>query len=262
MRIVNSMNHRIIIPMKIKYFGYTRYGKQLKSLKNMYQDQKCFFIGNGPSLKKEDLDLLYKNNIPTFAFNRIYNIFDETEWRPTFYISQDERILKNCLDLVDEIEIPYKFIPINFKWFSGITINNAYYFYTNMKQIDKINIFDFSDDISKKIEFANTGMYTAAQIAAYLGFKEIYLIGVDHQFNKVIGNDGIIVENKEIKNYFSDNYTRDNEKLNIPNIEKSTIAYQCMKKRCNDKGIKVFNATRGGKLEVFPRVAFDKLFEE
>jgi len=33
-----------------------------------------------------------------------------------------------------------------------------------------------------------------------------------------------------------------------------------MKRHCDSRGIQVYNATRGGKLEVFPRVDFDTLF--
>ena len=58
----------------------------------------------------------------------------------------------------------------------------------------------------------------------------------------------------------SDNYNKDKDKLYIPNTERSTLTYVAMQKHCDARGIKVYNATRGGKLEVFPRVDFDTLF--
>ena len=36
--------------------------------------------------------------------------------------------------------------------------------------------------------------------------------------------------------------------------------YICAKRFCDEHGIKIYNATRGGKLEVFPRVDFDEVF--
>ena len=88
-----SFEARVIQPTMQNNFENTSYGKTLSSYKNKYSGKRCFLIGNGPSLKAEDLTKLYKNGDITFAFNRVYNIFDDTEWRPKFYISQDEKIV-------------------------------------------------------------------------------------------------------------------------------------------------------------------------
>ena len=103
-------------------------------------------------------------------------------------------------------------------------------------------------------------MYTAAQIAAYMGIKEIFLIGVDHHFHISQNNAGQIVVDNSVKDYFTDKYNEDKDQLYIPNTEKSTLTYVAMKEQCEKRGIKVINATRGGKLEVFSRVDFDSLF--
>ena len=94
-----------------------------------------------------------------------------------------------------------------------------------------------------------------------MGFKEIYFIGVDHHFQISQNNKGEIVVDTTAKDYFTDKYNEDKDKLYIPNTEKSTLTYIAMKHHCDQRGIKVYNATRGGKLEVFPRVEFDSLFE-
>jgi hypothetical protein len=104
-------------------------------------------------------------------------------------------------------------------------------------------------------------MYTAAQFAAYMGFKEIYLIGVDHHFHISKNSRGEIVVDNSVKDYFTDKYNEDKDKLYIPNTEKSTLTYVAMKEQCEKREIRVYNATRGGKLEVFERVDFDLLFE-
>ena len=71
------------------WIAETKYRKcsdsaKMKELKDTKIGKRCFIIGNGPSLKAEDLSKLYKNNEITFAFNRIYHIFDQTKWRPTY----------------------------------------------------------------------------------------------------------------------------------------------------------------------------------
>ena len=255
-----SLNARVIQPNMQKNFEKTAYGKQLASFKYKYKGKRCFLVGNGPSLKADDLTKIQENGDITFAFNRVYNIFDDTPWRPTFYISQDEKMLGGCQDVVNTLELSYKFIPIQLNWYHNINIDNALYFNMNWQQVENPIDFGFSDDISHEIFCASTGMYTAAQLAAYMGFNEIYFIGVDHHFQTSINNKGEIVVDNTVKDYFSDKYNADKENLYIPNTEKSTLTYVAMKKHCDKRNIKVFNATRGGKLEVFPRVNFDSLF--
>ena len=261
-RLYASFQARIIRPWIEKNFAKTKHGKKIKKYKNAYNGQKCFFVGNGPSLRVADLDVLHKQDVPTFAFNRIYNIFDETEWRPTFYISQDEKMLQGCVDVVDKLDLAEKFIPIQLHWYHGIDIHDATYFNMKWQQVENPMEFLFSDDGAQELDCASTGMYTAAQLAAYMGFDEIYFIGVDHHFQVSQNNKGEIVVDNTVKDYFSDKYNEDKENLYIPNTEKSTLTYIAMKEQCDKRGVKVFNATRGGKLEVFPRVDFDKLLEE
>lgn len=260
-RVIASFQSRVIYPYMQKNFSKTRYGKQILQYKDRYKNQRCFFIGNGPSLQASDLDVLQKQREITFAFNRVYNIFDQTSWHPTFYISQDEKMLSGCKDTVDHLDLPAKFIPIQLKWYYGILIHDAIYF--NMKiQPKEAPITDllWSDDAASYIYCASTCMYTAAQLATYMGINEIYLIGVDHHFHISQNNKGEVIIDNKVKDYFSENYNIDREKLYIPNTEKSTYTYMAMKEYCNLRNIKIYNATRGGKLEVFKRVDFDSLF--
>lgn len=251
---------RIIQPGMQKKFEKTKYGKIISQFKNSYVGKRCFLIGNGPSLKEEDLNVLYSNREVSFAFNRIYNIFDKTLWRPAFYISQDEKMLKGCENIVDQLDLPIKFIPIQLSWYHNINIHDAIYFNMNWKQRENPYDFLFSDDVAHEIASADTCMYTAAQIATYMGFKEIFLIGVDHHFHISQNNKGEIIIDNTVKDYFTDKYNMDKDNLYIPNTEKSTLTYIAMKEQCEKRGVQIYNATRGGNLEVFPRVDFEKLF--
>ena len=60
----------------------------LKKYKNIHKGQRCFIIGTGPSLSVEDLEKL-KGEI-TFGSNRIFEIYSQTDWRPTYYMNQDK----------------------------------------------------------------------------------------------------------------------------------------------------------------------------
>ena len=260
-RLCASFQARFIRPWMLQNFEKTKHGATLSTYKNKYAGRRCFLIGNGPSLRAEDLTRLYDTGEITFAFNRVYNIFDQTPWRPTFYISQDEKMLGGCVDTVNSLELPVKFIPIQLDWWHNIHIERAQCFNIINQSVDDPLEVHFSDDIAHGIYNSSTGMYTAAQIAVYMGFSEIYFIGVDHHFRVSQNNKGELVVDNTVKDYFSDKYNEDSAQLFIPNTERSTLTYVAMKLHCEKRGILVFNATRGGKLEVFPRVDFDSLFE-
>lgn len=261
-RVQASLQARILQPWTQKHYHLTKVGRKIAAYKGKYVGKRCFLIGNGPSLRSEDLTRLHENGEITFAFNRVYNIFEDTPWRPSFYISQDEKMISGCADVVDKLPLRVKLIPIQLKWYHGIDIHDALWFNMNWQQTDDPLAFRFSDDAAKRLDCASTGMYTAAQLAAYMGFKEIYLIGVDHQFQISQNNRGEIIVDNTVKDYFTDRYNEDKANLYIPNTEKSTLTYIAMKRHCDDRGIQVFNATRGGKLEVFQRVDFEEVLRK
>lgn len=257
-RIFSSINSRMIRPWQTKHFEQTKAGKNLKQYKDIHKGQFCFLIGNGPSLRAEDLTMIHDAGIPSFGFNRIFYIFNQTQWRPTYYISQDEKMLAGCAEQVNQLVLPHKFIPVNLRWYYNIHIRDAQEFLLGGT---KDNEFWFADDIAHSVCWASTVMYTAAQFAAYMGFRKIYLLGADHHFHISRDRNGKIIIDESVKDYFSEQYNHDRDNLVIPSTDISTDTYYAMKKHCDERRIEVYNATRGGKLEVFPRVDFDSVMQ-
>jgi hypothetical protein len=94
------------------------------------------------------------------------------------------------------------------------------------------------------------------QMAVYMGFKEIYLLGVDCNYASIIDENGKIQTNNLIKDHFFD----DNKETEIfANVNNQVLSYKAAEKYCRENGIKIYNATRGGKLEVFERIDFNKI---
>lgn len=244
----------------INNFKKTKYSKKLKQLKDTHSGERCFIVANGPSLTSDDLYSLQKNKEYTFGMNRIFKFFNETEWRPDCYVCEDINIFNDCIEEINKIESDIKFIPINHHFYEGINISNAYYFKANYyREKDYPN--SFSTDISIQMDSVGTVTFTCINIAAYMGFKEIYLLGVDHNYRITMDEEGNTTINENVKDYFCDDYDNDIKDLVAHNIWNNTRVYKKAKKACDEIGVKIFNATRGGKLEVFPRVDFDSLFE-
>ena len=242
-----------------KHFEWTLNGRKIKRLKGSYQGEKCFVIGNGPSLSPADLQVLHDHKIPSFGTNRIFKIFEQTDWRPTFYASEDIIILKNIQREVEAIPAERVFIPINLKWFEGVNVKRADYFY--MDYSSKLaDSYGLSLDAAHSIRCCATVTTTCIQFAIYMGFSEIYLLGVDHNFAKMIDKNGNVVTDSTIKNHFTEEYDKDIIDQGFQ-IDGATEAYMNIERLSRKLGtFRVFNATRGGKLEVFERVCFDDLF--
>ena len=150
----------------LSHFKNSNYARKLRKFKDIHRGESCFIVGNGPSLRAEDLEILHKKNIPCFAFNRIYLMFDKTNWRPTYYVSQDEKTLLNCINEVNMLDLKYKFIPLKLKYYNNIRINKALYFNSEEGYVD--GKYEFSKDVSQIVKLSTTVAHTAAHICCNL----------------------------------------------------------------------------------------------
>lgn len=220
-------------------------GKYMASLKNSHKGERCFIIGNGPSLTPADLDKL-KNDF-TFATNRIYYMFDKTDWRPSMYVSFDLDVIAKEAETVNNVDCDTRLFNINArKYFPKNDSRNHYFFLKGKFKIDRNGTgqTEVNEDLSKYMTLTDNVTGVCLQLAFYMGFSEIYLIGVDHNYSQ------------KGQSYFA------GMKGNIPpsfNLEATNKSYKTLCDYGKSRGIKVFNATRGGKLEIFERKNFDDI---
>lgn len=233
-----------------RYYAAHNQAEIFAKLKNSKNGKRCFIIGNGPSLKSEDLDLLKGEDC--FAANGIYNIFPQTVWRPTYYLIMD-RYFGASPETIRDLECGVMFLGDYYCRFNTVLRKDA----ICLHQHCPVGLnFTVSEDISKGVTAAYTVSFVAMQIAAYMGYKEIYLLGFDHNYGIEIDDKGNLKTNeKTVSHFFKD----DQPKCIIGNIEGMTKAYKVFRDYANQNHIKVRNATRGGKLEVFDRADFDSL---
>ena len=227
---------------------------EVESLYHIHEGGRCFIIGNGPSLKTEDLNKL--NGEICFSSHRIYHIFSETDWRPAYYCAQDEALINaSANEISHNVHAVKKMIGIidghNYK-----KIEDACYIRLIPEEFYP-ELPNFSENPVEGIFEGYTVTYMCIQLAVYMGFKEIYLLGVDHNYSVTYAPDGNIEKQEGVQDHFS----KKDYIANIPQIYRSTLAYKAAKKYADGHGIKIYNATRGGRLEVFERVDFDSLMK-
>lgn len=238
-----------------KYYGF-KYRKQLQllsQLKGMYNGKRCFVIGTGPSLTVEDLNKL--NDEFTFASNGIFRYLDKTDWRPNFYSVCDTTYYRSNKDNIDAVTVKnQKFFPLDFGVKFGFNDDYCYYDRTPYSVRNPI----FSDNPMRAFQEGSTVTYHLLQLAVMMGFTEIYLLGIDFNYSLHVDNKGNIIRDDSVKDYaFNDkaaNYT-------MPNLEASYYSYCSAEEYCKKRNyeVRIYNATRGGKLEVFKRVNFDEI---
>ena len=248
--VINYISNRVA---NKQYQKYKNECERLKNINNIHKGKRCFIIGTGPSLRIEDLERL--KNEYTIASNRIYELFDKTDWRPTYYINQDHDQIKKLKKEIQNINVERKFFPIDY--INELTGKNIYYFVLKYHEYYP-NKAEFSFNLEKYLGQGFTVTYGAIQLAVYMGFEKIYLLGIDHNYNVKRDAKGKVIREENIINYA--NGMQQNSG-GYPRIEESTIAYETaelISKKTNS--FKIYNATRGGKLEAFQRVEFDKLF--
>lgn len=230
--------------------------KILKEYKNKFQGKRCFIIGNGPSLTAKDLEKL-KGEI-TFAANRIYKIFDETNWRPTFWAVFDEAVgtSEGFLENINRYPCEMKFFRQE-GYYANKNFNGPKCLIHSWWDRKYLNEPQFSCNLEKGVFTIATVTYTMIQIARYMGFTEIYLLGLDHKYQKTMTKEGEVVVDSSVKSYFGEN---SNMETNVCSATwELDVVYEYAEKYSKENNFRIYNVTRGGALEIFERKNFDEV---
>ena len=231
---------------------------RIQTYKNKYQGKRCFIIGTGPSLTVTDLEMIKDEY--SFGTNRIFELFSKTTWRPTFYVNQDHDLIKRHMKTISELEIEHKFVPIEYKKDFGVDKMN---FFVLRHQEFYPKAAPFSRNIEKYLAQGFTVTYGAIQLAVYMGFSEIYLLGIDHNYAVTRDSKGNIIKTNNGKQGYAVGMSDYINMNNLPRIEETTIAFETAECLSYKYNYRIYNCTRGGKLEAFERKLLeDVIFEK
>lgn len=238
---------------------YLERWKQLKGIGEKYN--RCFVIGTGPSITISDLEMLQGEF--TFSTNAIINCFHKGEWRPTCYCVDDPAAKKRYIDKYGMERLTHECQYVMCSMRSGMLQYADRYdnllFYYSFDEYSEDGSPLFSENILSNTYCGGTTLYGVLQIAFWMGFKEIYLLGVDLGFAIEKHLDGTI-ERKGKEAATAAILKGSNDVQPIYEIEKILQGYSVVKRYAQEHGVKIQNATRGGKLEIFERVNLDTLF--
>ena len=227
------------------------YNPEVEKFRGIHQGESCFVIGLGPSLKMEDIMTLKESGLSTFSVNLITRCFKETGWKPDFYVITDSNAFKDEeMQGTEEASSQYSFLSDASKDFWKKNQSSK-----NIRLHVRFNVPDkeeeiFSEDVSRLCADGGTCIYICLQLAAYMGFQNIYLLGID-----LADTQGGKKNAVKYSHFYDPN--PDAGYLWVDMILKG---YRAARKYADSHGIHIYNATRGGYLEVFDRVDMDSLF--
>lgn len=241
--------------------------RRLLELKDTHLGESCFIVGNGPSLKVSDLNKLKDKHIFCFGSKRINLIFNQTEWRPNIWGASDLDYIRANKDEIASLNGFTKLLCAQTIIREGICIEDAiYYPFIQMER----NPPEFNSDVNRGVHFWGTITCKLINFAVYMGFKKIFLLGVDNTYPiKEVDSGRYEIDYAKDSHFTPDYFTKseiENSKKNIIDLVHSMKytekSYKSVKWHCEQINVTVINATRGGKLEVFERMNFEKAINE
>jgi len=231
---------------------YDNKERRLDALKNKHKDEDCFVLGNGPSLNKVDLTKLQGH--PIIACNEIWQYYHEGKLPvlPTYYCTSCNKAYvgrpPNCngVELVKKMgSIKVFAIP---RGYPQLAEQADYYTFLAKNP----PLFNSKDDWDPEMRRwpATTTVITdiCLPLAYYMGCNRIFLMGVDLDSSK--GHCYDLEEHPLGTDEFNVEY-------HIGDTERDATAFkifQLYKEIFEEAGVTIYNASPGGKLDIFPRV--------
>lgn len=212
--------------------------------KNLHRGETCVIIGNGPSLNNTPLELLGEDYI-TFGANQIYRY----PFTPDYYSIIDKEMLKACLPLPDSFNPRAMFLRAE-----ACVPDNQY--------IYPIIVNGFSTDPANFVVMGGTVTYCNLQLAFYMGFTTVLLVGIDHHYPKSSKHGRVrFVATGEDPDHFrcADGrpYFEEGKIYNPPELEGVEHYFGIAKELFTQANRRIVNLTPGTKLEVFERDRLD-----
>jgi len=217
--------------------------RKLRAWKNRFSGQKAVILCNGPSLLKSDLSLL--DGTFCFGLNKINLLFERSSFRPQCVVAVNPFVIEQNAEFYNETSLPL--------FLDAWALRHGF-----VKPKENISFLHsssgtFARDCSVSIFQGYTVTYVAMQLAFHMGFRELALIGADHNFATNGPANKTVMSGDVDKSHFDPRYFAGGVKWQLPDLLESEVSYARAKKIFEAFGGKIVNSTLGGQLEIFER---------
>jgi hypothetical protein len=222
---------------------------RLRSLHNTHVGKQCFVVGNGPSLRQTDLaPLRYEF---TFGMNRVYLLFDELGFTTSVLTCVNRHVIEQYGDDF----LRYRSVPRFLSWHGRHLVKKD----PEVTLLPLGRLRRFSRNPIREIMWDGaTVTCVSLQLAYWMGFQKVVLIGVDHNFREQGEPHQLIVSEGDDTNHFDPNYFGKGARWQLPDYVSSEYAYTLAREAFRRDGRQVVDATVNGRLDVFPKEDYEQ----
>ncbi len=224
---------------------------RLKMLRDRHAGTRCVLVANGPSLNKMELGFLKREYV--IGLNKIYLGFKKFGFYPKYYVAVNAKVVKQSAHEIRKMNC-VKFVS-NHGSFDTVSEDGLTY------HINTVNPYArFCTDITQGVHEGWTVTYAALQIAYFLGFDTVILIGLDHRFQySGKPNETKIMSGPDL-NHFCGNYFEHGQQWDNPDLTKSEESYRIARDEFEKNGRRIIDATVNGACTIFEKTDYRKLF--
>ncbi len=237
----------------------------LKKNKNSHKGKRCFILATGPSLNKINLEKI-KDEF-TIGVNGIYKIAQEINLDHYIYVSN--WYWKHHVEGIQNVPCKRRFLPLELRTELDSKIDTSWINILRPKYYSKLGYpltvpSSFSKKPQKFFSAGGSVVYLALQLAYHLGFNEIIILGLDHNYKKDDYNSkkhgGYVYDAAQgDKAHFDKNYIPVGTKYHV-DLDAMENGYKIAKKIFENDNRRILNASPDTKLNIFEKIEYDRLF--
>lgn len=227
--------------------------QRIEEMHNKHAGERCVLLANGPSLARTDLARAKSET--TIGMNRIYLNFDRMGFATSYYVAINELVLRQFGHEIASLSMP-KFLNWNIRSHFPQCASHDHFHFLRLR----FGLYDaFSVDLLQPLDSGGTVTFVALQLAYYMGFKQVILVGLDHRFSSQ-GEPNKMEQRKHAKDadHFHPNYFPAGSLWQLPDLHRSELGYQLAREAFEADGREILDATIDGACRVFSKVDLDK----
>lgn len=230
--------------------------RRLLALRDRHRGGRCVILGGGPSLVSTPWELLAGE--VTFAVNGFYHLLPKVGFVPTYYVVEDRLVAEDNRHALSSLEGPTRIFPEDLRYALAGGERSVFLrferFYDDPERPSP-EFPRFVDPERLVFYWGGTVSYLNLQLAYYMGFQDVFLLGMDMNYAVPDGlRSNVILSREDDRNHVHPAWFGPGKRWHDPQVQRMQLAFERARQAFEAAGRRVYNATPGGKLEVFPRV--------
>lgn len=225
------------------------------------ETDRCFIIANGPSLKAQDLLPLAWET--TLVMNAFHLHPDYSRIDPAYHLVVDPDAFEDTSQTIDwlrDLERQGARTTFLFPADAAPLLERTGLF--RRRSVRYLLLSEIGcerprirADLTRPISGVQCVTLACLLVAAYVGFRNVYLLGCDHDW---------LATPAKLSHFYEQDPTAFPEvRYSYEELMESQLmlwrSYRHVRDFALARGVRIFNATKGGFLDVFPRVEYESL---